>query len=70
MGETPVLFDWCWVSKYDLGDDCGDGESLLDGCVDGDCGGLCGVSVQFDIFGAVAGGGFVAVVFEAGETGT
>lgn len=54
------------VSGDDTGDDCGDGEPLLDGCAGGERGGVPGIFVQWRLFGAVTVGGFAAVGVEGG----
>jgi hypothetical protein len=65
--KTILWFHRHCVSRHDLGDYCGNGESLLVGCIDGSGGGLCGVPLQFNLPGAFASGGSAIVVFEIEE---
>lgn len=60
-----LLFRWHRVSIDDLGYYCSDSESLLDGCTYGDPGGLCGISVQWDISNTFADRRSSTVGFEA-----
>lgn len=59
-----------WISGYDTSDDCGDGESLLDGRISGEHCCLPGLSVQPGVLGAAAAGRSVVVGVEIGETGS
>ena len=58
------------IPEHDSGDYRCNGKSLLDGCAGGERRGLSGISVQWGVLGAVAGGRLVVMGVEIGETGT
>lgn len=62
--------DWHRLSSDDSHNNRGHSKSLLDGCLDGMCGGLFGLFMQPDVPSALAIGRSAAVVLEGRETCT
>ena len=68
--EIGIYHDRCWISGDDTDHDRGHRESLLVGCIDGDCRGQLGISLQRGIHGVVTGGGSTAVDLAVDKTAT